>query len=204
MKKISLLLFIFLIKLGSAQDLDYLWLKDLNRGDYPALDQGMRGVSFSIYPVMPAACIGIWAHGHFSDKKEYKRESYKSALGIGLALGITSGLKYAVNRTRPYTEYPNDIIKRDETGPYSFPSGHTTGAFATATSLSLTYKKWYVCVPSYLYAGFVGYSRMRLGVHYPSDVLGGAVIGTGSSLLVWLIDKKIRTKRKEKEIKPVD
>jgi membrane-associated phospholipid phosphatase len=103
-------------------------------------------------------------------------------------------LKVIVKRDRPFVTYPNDIIQRTKVSSFSFPSGHTTSAFATATALSLSTKKWQVIVPSYLYAGFVGYSRMRLGVHYPSDVLAGALIGTATGFLVWKIDKWIRKK----------
>src|SRR5690606_16926546 len=92
-------------------------------------------------------------------------------------------------RPRPFVKYPIDIIKRDHAGKYSFPSGHTSSAFATATILSLSYKKWYVTGPSFLYAGLVGYSRMRLGVHYPTDVLGGLIIGVGAGLLTWKLDQ---------------
>ena len=160
----------------------------------PCWDKTMKGISFSIYPVMPVTVIGIWSHGYFTKNKEMMRNGYKSAITIGLALATTSGLKYAVNRTRPFAQYPNDIIQRDKVGPYSFPSGHTTCAFATATAISLSYKKWYVTAPSFLYAGFVGYSRMRLGVHYPSDVLGGALIGIGAGLLTWKLDKLLNKK----------
>ncbi|MBK9283547.1 MAG: phosphatase PAP2 family protein [Sphingobacteriaceae bacterium] len=199
MRKGLILLLLLFTLIQQGQNYDLHWLKEMNNGNNTGLDQGMKGVSFSVYPVMPVTCISIWAHGHFSNNKELKSEAYKSALSIGLALGLTTGLKYAINRTRPYTEFPNEIIQREETGPYSFPSGHTTGAFSTATALSLTYKKWYVSVPAYLYAGMMGYSRMRLGVHYPSDVLGGAIIGIGSGILIWQIDKKIK-KKKEKKI----
>jgi undecaprenyl-diphosphatase len=122
------------------------------------------------------------------------RNGYKSAVSIAFAVGVTTGLKYVVNRTRPFTEYPNDIIKRDHAGPYSFPSGHTTAAFATATAVSLSYKKWYVTVPAYAYASLVGYSRMRLGMHYGTDVLGGMLIGIGSGLLTWQLDKAFNKK----------
>jgi membrane-associated phospholipid phosphatase len=61
-----------------------------------------------------------------------------------------------------------------------------------AGSLSLAYSKWYVILPSYLYASTVAYSRMDLGVHYPSDVVTGALIGTGTAYLTYNINKKIR------------
>jgi membrane-associated phospholipid phosphatase len=64
-------------------------------------------------------------------------------------------------------------------------------AFATATSLSLVCPKWYVILPSFTYASLMGYSRMYLGVHYPSDVLIGALIGSGSAYLSHYIYKKI-------------
>ena len=64
-------------------------------------------------------------------------------------------------------------------------------AFATATSLSLTYPKWYIIVPAYSWAGAVGYSRMHLGVHYPSDVFIGALVGAGSAWLTHAMNKKL-------------
>ncbi|MGYP000960524023 len=160
----------------------------------PIWDKTMKGVSFSIYGVMPATVIGIWSHGYFAKDKVMMRNSYKSFATIGFALGLSTGLKYLANRRRPFAQYPNDIIQKDKVGPFSFPSGHTTSAFATATALSLSYKKWYVTAPSFLYAGFVGYSRMRLGVHYPTDVLGGILIGIGSGLLTWKLDQVINNK----------
>lgn len=155
----------------------------------------MRGVSFSAFIMSPATPIGIWSQGYFTKDKVLMRNGYRSAASLFVALGMAGSIKYVVNRKRPYDAYPVSITRRDfHNGPYSFPSGHTTMAFASATSLSLTYKKWYVAVPSYLYAGFVGYSRMRLGVHYPSDVLGGVVIGVGCGLLTWWVDKRFVNK----------
>ncbi len=49
-------------------------------------------------------------------------------------------------------------------------------------------------MPAYAYAATVGYSRMYLGVHYPSDVLGGALVGAGSSLLTWELQRLLNKK----------
>lgn len=167
------------------------WLHEINRGELPAWDKTMKGLTQTAYPVAIAGPLATWAQGYFKKDKAMMRNGYKSAATILIAITLSTGLKYAIQRERPYHAYPNDIVKRDHSGTYSFPSGHTTAAFATATSLSLSYRKWYVAVPAFTYAGFMGYSRMRLGVHYPSDVLAGALLGAGSSLLTWKLDRLI-------------
>ena len=101
---------------------------------------------------------------------------------IGINAVITFSLKYSINRTRPYITYPNINPYNLQSDP-SFPSGHTSYAFATATTLSLQYKKWYVSLPAFCWAGTVGISRMYLGEHYPTDVLAGALCGAGSAWL---------------------
>jgi membrane-associated phospholipid phosphatase len=88
----------------------------------------------------------------------------------------------------------NDLVQLSKTGKYSFPSGHTSSAFSTATVITLCSQHIYLAFPSYAYAAFVGYSRMRLGVHYTSDILGGMVIGIGSGLLTWQLDQTINGK----------
>src|SRR5690606_5101995 len=90
---------------------------------------------------------------------------------------LSLGLKYAVDRERPFDTY-SFITEVTPADTPSFPSGHTTHAFALATSVSLAYPHWYIVVPSYLWAVTVGYTRMALGVHYPSDVLAGALLGS--------------------------
>lgn len=160
----------------------------------PVWDKGMKGLSNTVNPLIPVTVLGIWANGYFTKDKAMMRNGYKSAITIGFAALMSSGLKISINRVRPAKKYPGEIIQRVHAGRYSFPSGHTTSAFAMATSLALSCQKWYVAVPAYLYAGMVGYSRMRLGVHFPTDVLGGMVLGIGSGLLVWQLDKLINKK----------
>ena len=60
--------------------------------------------------------------------------------------------------------------------------------------------KWYVVIPSYLWAGWVAYSRMYLGVHYPSDILGGAIVGGGSAFLMYKINNWMARKNGHKPL----
>lgn len=171
--------------------MDFVWLKKINQTDHTKWDQTMKITSNSVFIVTPVSVGGILYKGYSDDDKEMIRNGYKSILTVGMSALLTSGLKYVVNRPRPYVRYPNDIVPRCSTGPFSFPSGHTSLAFATATAITLSTRNIYLAIPSYLYAGFVGYSRMRLGVHFPSDVLGGMIIGIGSGLLTWQLDQMI-------------
>ncbi|MGE0567440.1 MAG: phosphatase PAP2 family protein [Bacteroidia bacterium] len=175
-----------------SQNADFKLLYNCNAGKLPMWDKTMKGVSWSVYPAMPLTVGGIWLDGYLRKDNERMRNGYKSAITLCLANGLSYGLKYSIKRDRPFVTYPDKIEQRTHVGPLSFPSGHTTAAFATATGLSLSTKKIGIIIPSYIYAGFVGYSRMRLGVHYPSDVFAGALIGIGSGFLVWQIDKWTR------------
>ncbi len=146
-------------------------------------------------PVSLAAPSALFLYGVFAHDSTSKRNGIVAGAGLAVSGIITVGLKYSVNRKRPFITYPNLVTKKSDAGSPSFPSGHTSSAFATATSLSLMYPKWYVIGPSFLWASAVGYSRMELGVHYPSDVLVGALIGIGSSFLMWKINKGIPAKK---------
>lgn len=113
-----------------------------------------------------------------------------------LAAGILNIIKVLIVRPRPFTTY-SFIQKLSNGGSSSFPSGHTSDAFAIATIVSLLFPKRVVIISMFIWATLVGYSRLDLGVHYPSDVLGGAAIGAGSSLFFFYLYKR---KRKEEPI----
>jgi membrane-associated phospholipid phosphatase len=189
MRKLLVIILFTIHYCGQSQSLDFSMLRAINKHEHPQWDKTMKITSTSIYPAMVIAPSSLLLTGYINEDKLMMRNGIKTGVAIGLNVLLTSGLKYAINRPRPFVQYPNDIIKRTDAGKYSFPSGHTSTAFATATALTLSTKKWYVAVPSYAYACAVGYSRMRLGVHFPSDVLGGMIVGIGTSLLVFQIDK---------------
>ncbi|WP_321334176.1 phosphatase PAP2 family protein [uncultured Bacteroides sp.] len=105
---------------------------------------------------------------------------------------ITYGMKYIINRDRPFERYPDRVNAQERPQSPSFPSAHTASAFSLATALSIKYPKWYVIAPSALWACSVGFSRMNEGVHYPSDVFAGAVIGTGCAVANVYINKWLK------------
>lgn len=186
---------LFCCSFGFSQNLDIDLLHSINSGNSTSWDNTNKLFSQSMTPVCIATPTIMFLYGHFGNDSTAKRNSLVMGAGLLASTAITLGMKYSFNRKRPFVTYPDLITKRSDAGSPSFPSGHTSSAFATATSLSLAYPKWYVIAPSFLWAGAVGYSRMELGVHYPSDVLVGALIGIGSSLLMYKIDKRMAVKK---------
>jgi membrane-associated phospholipid phosphatase len=173
----------------SAQNSDINLLRNINGPINSNPDALMRGVSNSVVPLMIAVPTGLLIYQRCKyGSWTHKYEPYVIGATLITSTAITLGLKYSVNRPRPFVTY-TDIFQKDaHIGPYSFPSGHTSSAFALATSVSLCYPKWYVIAPAVLWACTVGYSRMYLGVHYPTDVAIGAIIGSASALLShWII-----------------
>ncbi len=199
MKKPALIIFLFFVFAATAiaQNLDIDLLRDINTNRNKSLDPTFKLITNSASPLSIATPIIIYSVGFLKKDISLKQKGLfigESILGAAI---ITTALKYSINRDRPFETYPF-IQQETSAGSPSFPSGHTSDAFSTATSLSIAFPKWYVIAPSYLWAGAVGYSRMHLGVHYPSDVFVGAIIGAGSAYLCYTLNCWITKKRDAK------
>lgn len=177
-----------------AQNIDIEILQNINQDRNQNLDKPLNGISKSVYPLSVALPISLLGTGLIKKDKSLQRQGLISLTSLAISMGTTYTLKKIINRDRPYITYPTIQPYYLENDP-AFPSGHTTAAFTTATSLSLTFKKWYVVVPAYTWAGAVAYSRLHLGVHYPSDVLAGAAIGAGSAWLCYKANRWLQRKK---------
>jgi len=187
--------YIFLLLIGlfslqlSAQNLDIDLLRKINVERNTALDPAFKFVTNSVSPIGLGAPLVITSIGFIQKDQVLKNKGYSFAATLLTSALITTSLKFAIDKDRPFETYP-EIQKLTSAGSPSFPSGHTSEAFATATSLSMAFPKWYVIAPSFIWASAAGYSRMHLGVHYPSDVLVGALIGSGSAWLCHQLNKR--------------
>ena len=108
-----------------------------------------------------------------------------------LAQAAIYPVKLAVGRVRPADDKGNDAF-RPFSGNDSFPSGHTTQAFAIASAVSMHADSPWVGAAAYGVAGLVGLSRMETRDHFAADVLGGALVGTTIGRAVVRIDQKRR------------
>lgn len=189
-------LFLFIVvKTVFAQNLDIDLLRKINLERNSALDPTFKFITNSVSPVGLGAPLISTTIGFIQKDKMLQNKGYYIGATLITSAVLTTTLKFSIDRDRPFVTYP-DIQKLTGAGSPSFPSGHTSEAFATATSLSLAFPKWYVIAPSMLWASAAGYSRMHLGVHYPSDVLVGALIGSCSAWLCHELNKKYLEKKK--------
>ena len=121
--------------------------------------------------------------------------------------GIINSLiiKNIVDRTRPFDIHMWLDVLINKPTDFSFPSGHTASSFAAAYIINKNYGKKFG-IPAYTLATAIGLSRVTVGVHYPSDVIAGAAVGTavafGASKLVKKLWSKYDEKHPKKPVEP--
>lgn len=166
----------------SAQNWDINTLHQINSWD----GKFIRNYNKIISRTEPYIAVGVPVAMALAAWVKHDKELLKDAIYVGTSVAgafvVTYGMKFLVDRERPYDKYPDRLHPYSYESSPSFPSSHTSSAFALATSLCIRYPKWYVIGPSALWACSVGMSRMNEGVHYPSDVLAGAVMGMGCAV----------------------
>ncbi|MEM3737231.1 MAG: phosphatase PAP2 family protein [Candidatus Bathyarchaeia archaeon] len=175
------------IRLGFFDQYDYTLTRNIN---------GLLHQSAVPITILFTELGGSWvwvtliATLYFLQGSYGKRSAFilASALLCGMVVGIL--LDQIFYRPRPYMVLSDlKILLLNLPTDSSFPSGHTIRAFSGATALSCRYRRWFLVMFPFAFA--VGLSRIYLGLHFPSDVLGGALVGIAVSLCVVLLEGKV-------------
>jgi len=133
----------------------------------------LGGVCFTLL-----LCMGLYIFG----RGDAKVAAIKALVTITGSQGIVQLFKRTIERKRPYLVLPDvSTFWKNLLRDHSFPSGHTTAGFSLAVILSIYFPAF--AIYSYLLATMVGISRIYTGMHYPSDVLSGAFIGTAFAFM---------------------
>jgi len=166
-----LLLFIFSQALSNFEEDIYTAIsEDLQ---VKPVNYVMQGIDFVSYPAFDVVSPTVF---YICNKRDVAKHGFIGFIGNCLTV---FPLKYAINRQRPIEEHGR--------WNSSFPSGHTSFCFTQVVVYSHHYPKY--TLPLYLYATIVGFSRIYLEKHYPTDVLGGAALGISVGVLTLKIFK---------------
>jgi undecaprenyl-diphosphatase len=139
----------------------------------------------SVAPLLFAALLAVLflARGKWRSRNA-RHGVVAAALSAGLALTLAKVISDLVERPRPFVEHPHAahlFIKH--AADYGFPSDHASGAFAIAVALLLRHRR--AGLLALVMATLIGVGRVMIGVHYPTDILGGALLGTLCALVFW-------------------
>ena len=183
---ISFLVYILSNFFKVLYELDLHLLEFINHERIKPLDNFFLFITESSYIIAYAVPVILLIYALINHRFKLKRQSFVILISLTINSLIIEIIKYAVNRQRPF-EVDHFIEKLTGGGSPSFPSGHTGDAFLFATSLTLLFPKqrrWLLAV--WIWACMVAYSRMVLGVHYPSDVMASMII---SSIIAIVLNK---------------
>jgi undecaprenyl-diphosphatase len=128
--------------------------------------------------------VALFALARGRRRADLRRAATAAGLSAGLALLAAQVVSRLVDRPRPFVAHPDQIqLFAKHAADPGFPSDHATAAFAIATALLLRDRRLGAGV--LVLATVLGVGRVAIGVHYPSDVLGGAVLGAACALVLW-------------------
>ena len=153
---------------------------------------GFLDVFFSIFALFGEELVvaGVIAVIYICFNKEFGERAIVTVLSASC---ITTAVKSGVRRLRPYAAgnvtKADNFLTADLDADMSFPSGHATASSGFFAALSIRFRKAYIIAPSAVLVFLIVLSRLYLGVHYPSDVLAGLVVGIGMAFLWALVYK---------------
>lgn len=161
----------------------HTWYRDLSK--FFATD--------GVYLLVAIMAIVFLAAGRYTSLPG-RRGASAAGFSALLALGVGQIISAAVDRARPFVTHPGHVhLLIPHAKDAGFPSDHATGAFAIAIALLLRHRP--AGVVALVLAAVVAVSRVAVGAHYPTDVIGGALLGTAAALVLlipplkWITDK---------------
>ncbi len=159
----------------------YHWVNQLAQ-QHPWLGHAAARVESWSIPLFAVATLALWFFARPGEERKWKLACGSALASAALALFANQVVSHLWSRARPYAAHPDAAVFVARSHDPSFPSDHAAAVFAIAVSVFLLDR----LVGSFFLAGAVAVAvgRVVVGVHYPTDVIAGALVGTASALLV--------------------
>jgi len=140
----------------------------------------VNGAELIFAGMLLAAFLVVGGHR----RRATQRAAVAAGLSAGVALALAQVLSRIVDRPRPFVADPGAVhLFAHHVADPGFPSDHATAAFAIGVALFLRLRAWGTIV--LVLATILAAGRVAMGIHYPSDVLGGALLGTAVALVLY-------------------
>lgn len=149
-------------------------------GHSAVLDVVVVGIATAGVPLMVLAVVALWWGRH--NRTNLRQAAIEAGLASLGGLAVNQLILLVVHRTRPYDAGVSNLIVA-RSADWSFPSDHATVVFAIAATLALSNERTRA-IAFLVAALLISWSRVFIGTHYLSDVLGGGVVGVGIALVV--------------------
>ncbi|MFP7486440.1 undecaprenyl-diphosphatase [Priestia filamentosa] len=166
--------------------MNYDIFKSINHlaGKHPFLDDIMVNVSTKALILYALFLIMIWIFGG----ENHKHTVFWAGVTGVLALVVNATIAHFYFEPRPFVSHAVNVLTPHDADA-SFPSDHTTGAFALSFAILLSHKR--IGSALVAFALLTGFSRIYVGHHYPFDVLGSIIVAIVISLIVYAVRPKL-------------
>lgn len=152
-------------------------------GQAPLVDTLMVAVAAGAEAAFIALVLVWFAVGWWRQADQERQGAMAALLAAGVALALNVLIGHIWYRQRPFAAHPETVhLLLPHATDSSFPSDHTAAAFAIAVVLVAAHRRWGILALAL--AALVGYARIYVGDHYPTDVLAGAVVGCAAATVL--------------------
>lgn len=189
MNKLLLLFIYFLFFLSDhlfkvLQNIDLQTLEFINHNRIKSLDDFFIFISNAATVITYSIPVILLLYSYIKHTFLLQRKSWLILICLVINSMIIHTIKNVVNRQRPFVGHPM-IQQLVKVSTASFPSAHTAEVFLLATAITLLFpNKKLVIIAAWIWALLISYSRMALGVHYPSDVLASMIISSSIAIIL--------------------
>ena len=158
-------------------------LNDDLAGRSSLVDHSMKFAAEYLLFVVAAIVVASW-FARFGSSENRRIAVYSAIIASAIALGIAALISANYNHPRPFVERTDVVLLLPHGADSGFPSDHTAVAFALAAAMGLYRARFGIVLLAL--ASVIAFARVFVGVHYPGDVAGGALIGIGVAVAIWL------------------
>ena len=168
-------------------DTQLLYLLNSVAGQSPLFDGIIVFFASYLAYILVALFLALVFFSHYPRQEKLQILLVTLISTVIARLGITELTRFFYHRPRPFLDLPVHQLLTDSS--WSFPSGHATFFFAMATAVYLHNKKWGFIF--FITTILITISRVIAGVHYPSDIVGGAIIGIAVAYAIFYFVRKM-------------